>query len=74
MNLIYCLYFLPLCISILYFTIIKIEDVNKEENERSYSADKLKYFKCIKVCFIPVFNIVIVIEIVKAQFSKNNKK
>lgn len=50
-------YLVPLYISILYFTILKIEDINKID--KSYSKDKHTYLQCIGLSFIPILNIVI---------------
>ena len=59
-------YIFPLLISILFFTILKIEDINNAE--KVFTKDKLTYLQSILLCFIPLLNIIIVLGIVKTQF------
>ena len=61
------LYLIPLCLSIIYFTLIKIEDVIYENG--IYSKNKFNYWQVICICFVPILNIVIVILAVKKQFE-----
>lgn len=58
-------YLVPLFISIIYFTMLKVEDLFKIE--KSFSKDKYSYLKCIGISFIPVLNIVIALMVIWKQ-------
>ena len=66
MDILIIIYILSLCISILFFTILKFEDIDKID--KAYSKDKLTYLQSILLCFVPLLNIIIVLGIVKTQF------
>lgn len=69
LNLLFALYIYPLFISMTYFTLLKIEDINK--TEKLYSKDKFSYPKCIEFCLIPIVNIIIVVKLIQVQFIKD---
>ena len=57
MNLIDIFYFIPLMFSISYFTLMKVEDMNRVE--KIFAIHKLSYVQCVGLCFAPVLNIII---------------
>jgi len=68
MNWFIYFYIIPLCLSILYFTQLKVNDIF--HSNWIYTKDKLTYWQTIGICFIPILNIVIVILAVKKQFER----
>lgn len=64
-NLIYCM---PLYVSALYFTILKIEDKNR--TNKVFSKDKLSYKIIIRLCFVPILNIIFMFVAIKSCFKK----
>lgn len=54
MKIFFYLYVIPTIISILYFTALKIQDINA--TQKSYSKDKFSFMKTLGLCFIPLFN------------------
>lgn len=55
------IYTVPLYISIMYFTILKIQDINKVN--KSFSKEKHSYLKCIRLSFVPLLNIIIALKL-----------
>lgn len=62
------IYFMPLYVSALYFTILKLEDEARET--KVFSKDKFTYAKMIKSCFIPIINILLMFVAIKSLFKK----
>lgn len=62
-DIVYIIYYIPLLISVIYFTAIKIDDTNK--TNKAYSKDKLPFIKVLGLCFIPIFNIYLAFNSIK---------
>lgn len=67
----YIFYVCPLELSALYFTILKIEDINRQE--KVYSKDKFSYRKVLGLCFVPIFNVLIAVNCIKMCFKSIRK-
>lgn len=66
-KLIWILYFMPLYISALYFTILRIEDINRVN--KAFSKDKLPFKKVIALCFAPGLNWLFMFTAIRACFK-----
>lgn len=53
-NIIFYLYIFPMIISILYFIAVKIQDIGQQN--KIYSANKFSFIQTLTLCFIPLFN------------------
>jgi uncharacterized membrane protein len=61
------LYLMPLSLCYLYFTIGKIEDINR--SEKHYTEGRPSYLQYLGISLIPIANIIMAISIVKQVFQ-----
>jgi len=66
-NLFFVLYTLPLFISFMFFTILKIEDKNK--TDKTYNEGKLRYYQVVVLSLIPILNWIITVVIIRHQIK-----